>query len=189
VDNPKSKQRIERALNSLNEQIDNISEIANSFSEFAKMSVPTLVEFDLVEVIQKVADLYTTNKNSDFQLNFLEPKLMVWGDRQLMSRVLTNLIINGLQSVSIDKRPQIDISAYKNEEDSFAIVEVRDNGAGVPEEIREKVFIPNFSTKVGGSGLGLALAKRGIEHGGGNIWFETEADVGTVFYVDLPLAR
>jgi signal transduction histidine kinase len=189
VDNPKSKQRIERALNSLNEQIDNISEIANSFSEFAKMPVPTLVEFDLVEVIQKVADLYTTNKNSDFQLNFLEPKLMVWGDRQLMSRVLTNLIINGLQSVSIDKRPQIDISAYKNEEDSFAIVEVRDNGAGVPEEIREKVFIPNFSTKVGGSGLGLALAKRGIEHGGGNIWFETEADVGTVFYVDLPLAR
>ncbi|MFT6477405.1 MAG: two-component system nitrogen regulation sensor histidine kinase NtrY [Spirosomataceae bacterium] len=189
VDNPKSKQRIERALNSLNEQIDNISEIANSFSEFAKMPVPTSEEFDLVEVIQKVADLYTTNKNSDFQLNFLQPKLMVRGDRQLMSRVLTNLIINGLQSVSIDKRPKIEISAYKNEEDSFAIVEVRDNGVGVPEEIHEKVFIPNFSTKVGGSGLGLALAKRGIEHGGGNIWFDTEANVGTAFYVDLPLAR
>jgi signal transduction histidine kinase len=189
ADNPKSKQRIERALNSLNEQIDNISEIANSFSEFAKMPVPTSEDFDLVEVIQKVADLYTTNKNSDFQLNFLQPKLLVRGDRQLMSRVLTNLIINGLQAVPIDKRPKIEISAYKNDENSFAIVEVKDNGAGVPEEVHEKVFVPNFSTKVGGSGLGLALAKRGIEHGGGNIWFETEANVGTAFYVDLPLAR
>lgn len=189
LDNPKSKQRIERALNSLNEQIDNISEIANSFSEFAKMPVPRSEEFDLVEVIQKVTDLYTTNKNSDFHLHFLQPKLLVRGDRQLMSRVLTNLIINGLQSVPIDKRPKIEISAYKNEEDSFAIVEVKDNGAGVPEEIHEKVFIPNFSTKVGGSGLGLALAKRGIEHGGGNIWFDTEAGIGTTFYVDLPMAR
>lgn len=188
LDNPKSKQRIERALNSLNEQIDNISEIANSFSEFAKMPVPRSEEFDLVEVIQKVTDLYTTNKNSDFHLNFLQPKLLVRGDRQLMSRVLTNLIINGLQSVPIDKRPIIEIAAYKNEEDNFAILEVRDNGVGVPEEIREKVFIPNFSTKVGGSGLGLALAKRGIEHGGGNIWFDTEVGIGTTFYVDLPLA-
>ncbi|MDP5121825.1 MAG: HAMP domain-containing histidine kinase, partial [Spirosomaceae bacterium] len=188
LDNPKSKQRIERALNSLNEQIDNISEIANSFSEFAKMPVPRSEEFDLVEVIQKVTDLYTTNKNSDFHLNFLQPKLLVRGDRQLMSRVLTNLIINGLQSVPIDKRPIIEIAAYKNEEDNFAILEVRDNGVGVPEEIREKVFIPNFSTKVGGSGLGLALAKRGIEHGGGNIWFDTEVGIGTTFYVDLPLS-
>lgn len=187
-DDPKSKQRIERALNSLNEQIDNISEIANSFSEFAKMPVPRSEEFDLVEIIQKTADLYMTNKVSDIQLSFVQPKLMVRGDRQLMSRVLTNLIINGLQSVPLDRRPKIDISAYKNEEDSFAIIEVKDNGAGVPDDIREKVFIPNFSTKVGGSGLGLALAKRGIEHGGGNIWFETEANIGTTFYVDLPLA-
>ncbi len=186
---PKSQQRIERALSSLNEQIDNISEIANSFSEFAKMPVPRSEEFDLVEVIQKTADLYMTNKVSDIQLDFVQPKLMVHGDRQLMSRVLTNLIINGLQSVPLDRRPKIDIRAYKNEEDSFAIVEVKDNGSGVPDDVREKVFIPNFSTKVGGSGLGLALAKRGIEHGGGNIWFDTELNVGTTFYVDLPLAH
>lgn len=186
---PKSQQRIERALSSLNEQIDNISEIANSFSEFAKMPVPRSEVFNLVEVIQKTADLYMTNKVSDIQLDFIHPKLMVHGDRQLMSRVLTNLIINGLQSVPLDRRPKIDIRAYKNEEDSFAIVEVKDNGSGVPDDVREKVFIPNFSTKVGGSGLGLALAKRGIEHGGGNIWFDTELNVGTTFYVDLPLAH
>ena len=67
------------------------------------------------------------------------------------------------------------------------MIEVKDNGSGIPEEIRKKVFIPNFSTKVGGSGLGLAMAKRGIEHAGGNIWFETEEGVGTTFFIDLPI--
>jgi signal transduction histidine kinase len=66
------------------------------------------------------------------------------------------------------------------------MIEVKDNGSGIAESIRKKVFIPNFSTKVGGSGLGLAMAKRGIEHAGGNIWFETVEEEGTTFFIDLP---
>lgn len=189
TDSPKTRNRIERALNSLNEQIDNISEIANSFSEFAKMPVPRSEDFDLVKVIQNTIDLYSTNKNMDIKFNISEPSMFVRGDRQLMSRMLTNLIINGLQSVPIHKRPEIVINLNRNNEDNFAIVEVKDNGVGIPEEIREKVFMPSFSTKVGGSGLGLALSKRGIEHAGGNIWFETVVNEGTSFFVDLPIVK
>lgn len=188
-ENPKAKERIVRALNSLTEQIDNISEIANSFSEFAKMPVPRNEVFDWVPVIQKASDLYAENDNLTLSINFKDKEALVVGDRQFMSRVVTNLIINGIQSVPQDRRPKIDLRLYKNEEENFAILEVKDNGSGIADEVRKKVFIPNFSTKIGGSGLGLPMAKRGIEHAGGNIWFETEMGVGTTFYVDLPLAR
>lgn len=185
----KTRGRIERALNSLTEQIDNISEIANSFSEFAKMPVPRSEVFDLVATVQSTAYLYTNNKNLDLTLDVPDVSILVKSDHQLINRVLTNLIINGIQAVPSDRKPLIAIKVYRNDKEKFAIIEVTDNGSGIPEDVGKKVFIPNFSTKIGGSGLGLAMAKRGIEHSGGNIWFETELGRGTTFFVDLPLAQ
>ena len=185
----KTRGRIERALNSLTEQIDNISEIANSFSEFAKMPVPRSEVFDLVATVQSTAYLYTNNKNLDLTLDVPDKSILVKSDHQLINRVLTNLIINGIQAVPSDRKPLIAIKVYRNDKEKFAIIEVTDNGSGIPEDVGKKVFIPNFSTKIGGSGLGLAMAKRGIEHSGGNIWFETELGRGTTFFVDLPLAQ
>ncbi len=187
MDDPKSRDRIQRALNSLNEQIDNISEIANSFSEFAKMPVPRNERFELVASVQKTTDLYSQNNNIKIDFDSSETEVFVLGDRMLVNRVITNLILNGIQSVPPIRQPEIKVKVYKNEEENFGMIEVKDNGSGIPEEIRKKVFIPNFSTKVGGSGLGLAMAKRGIEHAGGNIWFETEEGVGTTFFIDLPI--
>lgn len=184
---PESRKRIERALNSLTEQIDTISEITNSFSEFAKMPVPRSEIFDLSEIVKKTAFIYAQNNNTEITLESPEEAINVKSDRQLINRVVTNLIINGIQSVPPGRLPKIGVKVYRNEEEKYAVIEVKDNGSGIPEDVRKKVFIPNFSTKVGGSGLGLAMAKRGIEHSGGNIWFETEEGNGTTFYVDLPL--
>ncbi|WP_304233227.1 HAMP domain-containing sensor histidine kinase [Jiulongibacter sediminis] len=181
--------RIERSLNSLTEQIDNISEIANSFSEFAKMPVPRSEVFELGTVVQRTAYLYAQDNGLDINIDIKDQGLMVRSDHQLINRVVTNLIINGIQSVPEDRKPQIEVKVYGHHKDKFAIIEVKDNGSGIPEENREKVFMPNFSTKVDGSGLGLAMAKRGVEHSGGNIWFETDENKGTTFYVDLPLVR
>ncbi len=185
----KSQKRIERALGSLTEQIDNISEIANSFSEFAKMPVPRSEVFELASLVQKTSYLYAQNNKVDVSFTSEEKELYVRSDHQLINRVVTNLVINGIQSVTEDRKPKIEIKVYRNDKDKFAIIEVKDNGSGIPENVRNKVFIPNFSTKIGGSGLGLAMAKRGVEHSGGNIWFETEIGQGTTFYVDLPLAN
>ncbi len=184
----KSRARIERSLNSLTEQIDNISEIANSFSEFAKMPVPRSEVFDLVNVVQKTVYLYAQNKGLDIQMEAPKEVILVRSDHQLINRVVTNLIINGIQSVPDTIKPKIQVKVYRNDREKFAIIEVKDNGSGIAEEYRNKVFMPNFSTKIDGSGLGLAMAKRGVEHSGGNIWFETEIDSGSTFYVDLPLA-
>ena len=68
------------------------------------------------------------------------------------------------------------------------LITITDNGSGISEEARENIFRPNFTTKATGSGIGLAVAKRGIESAGGRIWFETEVGVGTTFFIELPLA-
>ena len=62
-----------------------------------------------------------------------------------------------------------------------------DNGYGIPDDIKEKIFIPKFSTKEEGSGIGLAIAKRGVEHAGGSIWFDSTLGKGTTFYLEFPL--
>jgi signal transduction histidine kinase len=74
-------------------------------------------------------------------------------------------------------------------ENERILISVTDNGVGIPDNIAPKVFLPNFSTKFSGSGIGLALAKRGVEHAGGRIWFETQVLVGTTFFIELPLLR
>ncbi|MCY7350928.1 MAG: two-component sensor histidine kinase [Cytophagaceae bacterium] len=183
---PATKRTIDRAFNSLIDQIDNISDIANSFSDFAKMPVPKNELFDLVPVVTKTVDLYVDDRSISLQTDIRPGRAYVLGDRQLMSRTITNLIINAIQAVPVTRKPELKIKLYSSED--FVVLEVIDNGSGIPEAIRQKVFMPNFSTKNGGNGVGLAVAKRGIEHASGSIWFETEEGQGTTFYVSLPLA-
>lgn len=184
ADNDETRQKIDRALASINEQIDNISEIANSFSEFVKMPVPRTEVFDLVSSVQKAIDLYSQNNNIKINFGTEVPEIFVVGDKMILSRAVTNLILNGLQSVPLTRKPVITVSV--SEKGEMGTVEVQDNGSGISDELRKKVFIPNFSTKQGGSGLGLSMAKRGIEHAGGNLWFDSVEGEGTTFYLDLP---
>lgn len=187
ADNEETRQKIDRALASINEQIDNISEIANSFSEFAKMPVPRSEVFDLVSAAQKTIDLYTQNNNIKINFRTEADEVMVSGDKMILSRAVNNLVLNGLQSVPPTRKPIITVSV--SEKGDMGMVEVQDNGAGISDELRKKVFIPNFSTKQGGSGLGLSMAKRGIEHAGGNLWFESVEGEGTTFYLELPKSK
>ncbi|HTF82245.1 MAG TPA: HAMP domain-containing sensor histidine kinase, partial [Cytophagales bacterium] len=91
----------------------------------------------------------------------------------------------GIQSVSSSTVPDIQISLEVQAKTIF--IRIRDNGEGIPEEIKDKVFLPNFSTKYTGSGLGLAMAKQGIEFFGGKIYFISEAGQGAEFVIELPL--
>ena len=67
------------------------------------------------------------------------------------------------------------------------IIAVSDNGTGIPASLQKKLFTPNFTTKSSGMGLGLSIVKRYVENANGKIWFESEADKGSVFYIEFPL--
>ncbi|MFC5409595.1 sensor histidine kinase [Larkinella bovis] len=183
-DTPAAKRVLQRTLDTLLDQIDNLSDIATSFSDFAKMPLPKHELFEITSVINKAADLYADDGKITLVRDISPYPVMVMGDRQLIGRILTNLIINSVQSVSSDRKPVIQLRL--NVTDEHINIEIHDNGVGVPEAIRSKIFLPNFTTKEGGSGLGLAIAKRGIEHAGGSIWFETATGEGTTFFITLP---
>ena len=71
----------------------------------------------------------------------------------------------------------------------MAVIRVSDNGVGIPEDMKKKVFVPNFTTKNSGTGLGLAISKNIIESVNGRIYYDTVPNVGTDFYVELPIER
>ena len=174
-----------RSLQNLLIQVDTLSDIATSFSTFAKMPVPKNEAFEIGALLKQTVEFYNNIERGFVKLEQPTSSFMVLCDGHLMGRIISNLILNALQSVPNDRDPHVYVRLSVI--DGKVLIEVNDNGLGIPEAIREKVFIPNFSTKYGGSGIGLAVAKRGVEHAGGKIWFETPTDRGTSFYIALPM--
>jgi two-component system nitrogen regulation sensor histidine kinase NtrY len=181
---PSFTEKIEKGLQTLLTQVNNLNEIATSFSLFAKMPAPRREEVDITLVLQSTISLY--NRTEAEIISELDTqKLSITGDLQSMSSIFSNIIINAIQSVPNDRKPFILVRSYRKK--NMVMVEIRDNGTGIPESIQNKIFLPHFSTKYAGSGIGLALAKQWVEYAGGNIWFESRQGEGTVFYVALPL--
>lgn len=167
------------------QQIDKLVTIANSFSSFATFPEPIFEPFDLIKAIKTTTDLHNIDGTETVDLELESETCMVLGDVGFVERIFTNLILNAVQAIPIGKIPIIKID-QKNLENNRVIVSVSDNGEGIPEEIKDKVFLPNFSTKYAGSGIGLALAKKGIEQSGGKIWFTSILGKGTTFFIELP---
>jgi signal transduction histidine kinase len=123
----------------------------------------------------------------DIQLYVPIEEIYVFADKNQLIRVFNNLIKNAIQSIPTSRRGKISIKLSKNSH--YAVVTVSDNGTGIDDEMREKVFIPNFTTKNSGTGLGLAICSNIIESLDGKIYFKTEMNKGTDFTVEVPLMR
>jgi signal transduction histidine kinase len=113
--------------------------------------------------------------------------LQIYADRNHLIRVFNNLVKNAIQAIPNDQQGEISVSL--TEELNNAIVRVKDNGIGIPDNLRDKVFQPNFTTRSSGSGLGLAISKNIVQSVNGKIYFETKQNEGTTFIVELPLAE
>jgi two-component system, NtrC family, nitrogen regulation sensor histidine kinase NtrY len=166
------------------EQIDHLSQIAGEFGQFANIGNPKKEIFDLNELLKLVAQLHMA-EHVLLSWQFWPQAVMVHADRTHINRLFTNLLQNAMQSVPEGKQPVIRVENYMS--DSRVLITVTDNGSGIPEEMQSKIFTPNFTTKTSGTGLGLAMCKGIVEQAGGRIWFETKLDVGTAFYVELPV--
>ncbi len=186
-DDPEALAKVSRAMESVIEQIDNIGYIAQSFSDIAKMPPPQNEVFEVTEVINKAYELYSNDKNMVLSRDVAPGPFYVSGDRQQFGASINNLIINAQQSVPDSRDAEIMLRLHKHNE--AVMVEVKDNGSGIPQNIKSRVFLPNFTTREDGTGLGLAMAKRIIEYAGGSIWFETQEGVGTTFFLSLPLVK
>jgi signal transduction histidine kinase len=170
-------------LMSLLTQVDTLSQIAESFSAFAEMPAPDNQIFNWGNLTKEVVELYSAE---DVEILMdIDPDINIEADKDIFRRILNNVVLNALQSV-VDKQARVSIKL--EERSGKGLLSVTDNGKGVPDELKDKIFLNYFSTKSTGSGIGLALAKKGIENAGGNIWFESKQDEGTTFFISMPVA-
>jgi two-component system, NtrC family, nitrogen regulation sensor histidine kinase NtrY len=177
---------IEKFTENQIEYIDNLSSIASAFSSFAKMPLPNPVDVNLVEQLNTTLELFKSTADVSFNVIWpKEKKVIVSVDKEHLSGAFSNLIKNGIQAIPAGKDGLIEIT-MKVLSDKV-LVSVSDNGTGIPEELQKNLFTPNFTTKSSGMGLGLSIVKRYIESANGRIWFSSELNIGSVFYVELPL--
>ncbi|MBN1597915.1 MAG: GHKL domain-containing protein [Bacteroidales bacterium] len=176
-----------RVSNTLIEQIDNLSAIASEFSSFAKMPVANITEIDIVETVKNVVELFEGGKNYKIVFTSEIDQVNIKADKEQLSRVFINIIKNGIQAVPDDKQGLINVLVFK--ENQFVNVRISDNGKGISDEIKSKLFMPNFTTKSSGMGLGLAIVQNIVEQIGGNISFKTKLGEGSIFTLKFPISK
>ncbi|MBR0195205.1 MAG: HAMP domain-containing histidine kinase [Paludibacteraceae bacterium] len=165
-------------------EIDNLAHIAQSFSAFAKQPEVVTTEVDIAAKLSNVITLQRAN-DEQIPVRYVGPDtgVMALADQDQISQVFVNIIKNAIQASPEDIIVMLN-AMYSEREIQISI---SDNGPGIPEDLREKIFRPNFTTKSNGNGLGLAISKHIVESSGGHITFDT-SDKGTTFYITLKKA-
>ncbi len=180
---PDYELRLKRFTETLTEQIDSLSSIASEFSDFAKIPRSNFEVVELNKIIENAIRLFSDTQPVKFEFTQGEQR-MVLADSEQLNRVFINLINNSVQAIADALRGLIKITVESK--NGFHEIRFSDNGSGIPEDQKNKVFYPNFTTKTGGMGLGLAVVKNIIQNAKGEITFESEEGKGTTFIILLP---
>ncbi|SHN37690.1 HAMP domain-containing sensor histidine kinase [Chitinophaga sp. CF418] len=187
-DAPNVKQLSHNVAHTLVEQIEHLANIASDFSAFSRIDEANSEVLLLNEVLHSLKDLYQSHENCNIHFTPPGRAYYIFADKTQMNRLFTNLLQNAVQALPEGRVGHVTI-AMEQVEEGWVVVSVEDNGEGIPPEIQPKIFVPNFTTKNSGTGLGLAMCKNIVEQARGEIWFETQLTVGTTFYVRLPLEK
>jgi signal transduction histidine kinase len=182
---PNSGLKLQKVTNSIIEQIDALAKIANEFSSFAKLPRPNELEIDLLPLLENVVEVFKESDNFHILIETELNNCLVMADKDLMLRVFNNLIKNAIQAIPEERKGEIVIS-IEIEENNF-IFNFKDNGVGISGDKHSKIFVPYFTTKSTGTGLGLAMVKQIIENHRGAIGFESEEGVGTEFWFSIQM--
>lgn len=176
-----------RMCDTLMNQVENLRQIADEFSNFGSLPKANNKKVQLNEIVETIHDLF--RKREDMDIRLIEPidDINVYADKNQLVRILNNLVKNSVQAIPPERMGLIELKLWK--EGTNAIIRVRDNGSGIPEDMQSQIFKPKFTTKSSGSGLGLAIAANMVDSIGGRIYFQSDVTKGTDFFVELPLVR
>ncbi|PTX45126.1 hypothetical protein C8P64_1116 [Christiangramia gaetbulicola] len=178
---PNIESKVEEYSNTLINQIDTMSSIASAFSNFAKMPAQQSETLNVPKIVKLALDIFNENY---IEFKSEKEEILAKFDRTQLIRVVTNLVKNATQALKDVENPHILVMV--EEEEETVLVSVSDNGSGISEENKEKVFEPKFTTKSSGMGLGLAMVKNIVETYNGSISFVSKQNKGTIFNVRFP---
>ena len=181
LESNEEKNKLNDFCDTLIEQIDTMSNVATSFSDFATLPKTQLEKSDIIDATKKVVEIFEQN-NIDFQSS--KESIVIKLDKEQWIRVMTNLIKNSIQAIPSEREPKIKVE-ITDSTNSVKII-VKDNGIGVLEENKEKIFEPKFTTKTDGMGLGLGIVKNIINSHRGKISYKSKPKKGTKFTISLP---
>ena len=185
---PKFEDNFKETQNSLLEQIETLSKIATAFSDYAKLPENKPTSFDLAELLKSTIKLYDVEKNIIITLNFNENEdWSIFADKNNLGRVIGNIIKNAIQAIGNKDDGRIDLTLNRFGERYK--IDIVDNGCGIKEVDKSKIFFPNFTTKSSGMGVGLSVSQDIIQGMGGNITFTSEVGKGTIFTIDIPILK
>lgn len=174
---------LEIGIDTIKRRSEGLLKFAETYRNLNKITTPNLSRIyvrNLFESINQLMLPTLDQKSIDIQVVLKEPGLMVEADSNLIEQVLINLVVNSIEAVKEKNDPKIVLSGYRDTNNKI-IIKVADNGAGMPAEMMDKIFIPFFTTKKSGSGIGLSLCKQIMMLHKGNIQVHSQEGVGTAF--------
>jgi len=174
---------LRRSVNTIVKEANSLKSLVDEFSRFGKMPKINLAPTSIKQIVDEVVELYSDIRNIRIYTSVEDMEIEI--DREQIKRALINLIDNAIQA----KTETIWINSYYSPDLDILRIEVKDEGIGIKEEDKEKLFFPYFSTKKGGMGLGLAIVSNIIAKHRGYIRVQDNKPKGTQFIIELPVGQ
>ncbi|MBU2492855.1 MAG: GHKL domain-containing protein [Bacteroidetes bacterium] len=171
------------AVNTIQKRSEGLIHFVDNYRNLTRIPKPNFQIFPIKELFDRVEKLMKQkllDQNIKFDCKVFPETLSLTADSEMIEQVLINLIINAMNALSGRGNPEINLSARTNERGKI-IIKVTDNGFGIPEDVQEKIFIPFYTTKKDGSGIGLSLSRQIIRAHGGNIRVSSIPNKETTF--------
>jgi nitrogen fixation/metabolism regulation signal transduction histidine kinase len=175
------------SVSAIIKEVENLERLLQEFADFAKLPIPQPLPVNMKEILQEVTSVYASLSSTvKIDITSVPDALVLNVDRNQMKRVFANLFTNAIQAMPEGGLVGIRADIVKKAHISYCRIAVSDTGTGIPEQDRERVFDPYFTTKKEGTGLGLAIVQRIVFDHKGNVWAESDGSSGTTIFIDIP---
>jgi signal transduction histidine kinase len=184
---PAAMEDLELGIDTIRRRSEGLLKFAETYRNLNKISSPTLKKTyarDLFENLHQLMQPTLMQKNIELEIILKDPDLSMEVDPSLIEQVLINLVVNAMEAVKEREHPRIILSAAQSTNNKIGI-KVIDNGIGIAPELLDKIFIPFFSTRKNGSGIGLSLCKQIVMLHKGTIQVQSVEGGGTAFLLNL----
>jgi two-component system nitrogen regulation sensor histidine kinase NtrY len=178
-------QVFERSMRTIVKEVDSLRRLVDEFSRFEQMPAIDKSPTSLAGIIDEVVNLYRDYKGYSIRVSLPESMPPIDMDGEQVKRVMINLFENAIQAMV--NGGEIDVTVHMDVPANRIFIDMADNGPGIKDEDKEKLFLPYFSTKKEGTGLGLAIANRIIREHMGYLRVRDNVAGGTVFSIEMPI--